>query len=546
MRSHVVIFTCSALLILLILPRAVLAVETEPFPSSSISFELVSNALAWFLPLGVTLVAVGASDSERARHAAVSLPLAMAVAAAGYTLTGFGLQFGGVGLVSEQPAFASLVSEWSPLDLSQGPGWGLLGLRGFGFPVELRSEDTLMLLLSQLPLVTMTAVIPLLAIGDRLRPLPSALLAALISGVVYPIVGNWVRGGGWLSQLGVTSDLGQGFVDFGLSTYHLVGACAALAGLFAFRRVEPRQPAQGTPQLPRVYLPLNVLLGGCLALVGWMVVQVAQPLIDHASISRPTAMLNALLAISGSALASLLYGWLVRGQFDTGLVGRGIIAGLVAIGPSVAFVPPLAAVCIGAISGLALAPTMYLTERVVGLDDRAAALSVHGASAIWGLLALGIFANGTQGSGWGANSALPAGSAQGVTGLLAVSDLVPDVGQLYAQIFGLMGILVFALALPWLLLGVLSKAYISPATMSALAGGRTSHAKPSAAVWASTGSGEAVREKLRASFDRIALMFARTDEADPYALEGGDETLEEPGVPEEPTPAPHRHFPSSS
>ncbi|MHB1294948.1 MAG: hypothetical protein ACYC4R_08100 [Anaerolineae bacterium] len=410
------------------------------------SADLALHALSWLLPLGIALVAVGLAEPKRAVQVAGSLPLALAVGVLGYYATGFALQYGGAGLVSDHPDLAKLVAEWSPLDLSLGPGWGLVGLRGFGLPTELLNETVLTLFIAQLPLVTTAALIPLLALNGQTPRLPALALSLLVAAVGYPLAGNWLWGGGWLSQLGETLELGQGTMDYGMASLHVIGAGAALAGLAVFRSRTPRSEERSTvPHLPTVYLPLFVLMGAFLTLIGWVGVTSWQPLRDSTS-SAMSTFLNGLLAASAAALAAMLYGWAARGEPDAGLTGRGLVAGLIAVSAGAPVLPPWGALAVGAIAGLCLAPTMYLFDRVLHLGDTAAVLSTHGAAALWGLVATGLLA-ATAG-------AEPAGYLLG-----------GGAGQWQAQLLGAAAISILALLGPGVLLAVLAQAYQLPSTM---------------------------------------------------------------------------------
>lgn len=419
--------------------------------------------LVWLMPLGIALAAVGVGDPRRAHQVATSLPLALVAALGGYALCGFAFQFGGVGLVSDSPGLAAFIAEWSPLDLALGSGWGLMGLSGFALPPHLMSEEALRLFVSQLALVTTAALIPLVTLSGRVPRLPSLFLALLVSCVSYPLMGNWLRGGGWLSHLGETLHLGHGFVDYGLSSLHLLGGGAALAALLAFGR--RRVPESERPELPVSYLPLNVLAGAFLALIGWLVMILSQPLVPRPG-SAAWLVIKALVAVSASTLGTFFYGWLARGEPDPGLTGRGIIAALVAISAPLPFVPLWVAALVGGLTGITLAPAMYLVEHVLGLDDRGAVVSVHGLAALWGLLAAGLFADGSLGAGWNIPGAQGASAmlSQGVTGYLAAGG-AQGIGQLYAQIIGIGAVLIVAALAPWALLALAARAYALPPTI---------------------------------------------------------------------------------
>lgn len=429
----------------------------------------------WLLPLGLSFLAVGGSHPSRAHHAATALPLAMALAVGSYYVCGFALQFGGVGLVSDDPDFARLLAEWSPLDLKLGPGWGLVGLRGFLLSEEVVQGEGLWLFISQLALVTTAALLPLVTLNGRVPRLPMVVLAGVTAAVCYPLMGNWVRGGGWLSQLGLTLGWGHGYVDFGMTSLFLVGGAAALAGLVTFRRASAAEtpggadeatPAPELPRLPPAYLPLHVLLGGFMALGGWMVTVMHQPLIPMVG-AMPALLTRALLAAGGAALASLLYGWLVRGDPDPALAGRAMLAAMVATGAGLPFLPLGVVVVLGILVGLALAPLMYLVERTLGLDDPAASVSVALFPAVAGLLAVGLLANGRTGAAWNLADATLVGGLAPRSALthLGATGVNAGAGQLWAQMAGVAALLVLGGVMPLALVGLVARAYTLPAAM---------------------------------------------------------------------------------
>jgi len=154
---------------------------------------------------------------------------------------------------------------------------------------------------------------------------------------------------------------------------------------------------------------------------------------------------------------SSLYVWFVRGGPDLLMVARGLVAALIAISASCAFVPAWAALVIGAIAGLLLPLSIYLFDVKLRLDDHTAAVAMHGISGLWGLIAVGVFADGSTGAGWngvGVTQYLGI-DGQGVSGLLAGPGFQADwPAQLYAQLTGIVALLLLALAASWLILYV--------------------------------------------------------------------------------------------
>ncbi len=443
-------------LVFLSSPKMVSADGGELGLLSGAQLQTLAYVATWLLPLGVAMVAVGLSTPARAQQVATALPLALAVSIGGYYLCGYAFHFGGIELVVRAPELSAFVAEWSPLDLWLGPGWGIVGLRGFALPAEMMTEPALHLFVSQLPLVTTAALIPLLSLNERIPRFPVFLLALLVSCICYPVMGNWLRGGGWLSRLGETLYLGRGFLDYGLGSLHLVGGFAALAGILAFRQrtLEPTQ----APALPVSYLPLNVFAGAFLSLLGWLVMLLSQPLAPT-SPNSSYLVIDALLAVGASIVATLAYSWLVRGEFDAGLVGRGILAAMVAVSAGLTYIPSWACALVGFLAGLLLAPTMYLIEHVLRLEDPGAAISVHGMAALGGILTTGLLMTESGRGGMVGDSVVATVSMVGIEGYLAGIK-----GQLMAQLVGAGALLVLAGLVTLVLLAIVAQGYaIRPA-----------------------------------------------------------------------------------
>lgn len=410
---------------------------------------LILTALAFLLPAGITMIAAASTTEKEAKDTALMGLLAIPLAIIAYALVGFGLQFGGLGVVSDLPGAERLVREWSPLDVAWGPGWGVIGLSGFGVLRGNFGGDLVSLFLFQAALVATATAIPLLSLAKRLNFPLLLLISFFTGGLLYPLFGNWVWGGGWLSQLGKNIGLGHGFIDFaGSGTVHLLGAGVALAGILVFGTRLKRHRGPVAP--PPVHLPLLALLGTFLLLVGWLGVALGNPLLDE-TLPFAQIALNLMLSASGGLVAAAIYSWFTTGAPDLLISLRGGVAGLVAASASFPFVPPWAFLLIGAIAGLLLPLTLYLLEVKLRLDDPTAAVGMHALPGVWGLLALGLFADGRSGVGWnrvGIGDYLGV-SGQGVSGLFAVSGFQPDSTQLYAQLVGI-GALILLIGGGWL------------------------------------------------------------------------------------------------
>jgi ammonium transporter, Amt family len=422
---------------------------------------LLAVCMAMWVPIGLALLASGGMTEQRAALATLMGLVALGIASLGYLVTGFAFQFGGVGLVSRVPALGQLIWEWSPLDRNWGLGWGVIGLRGFLLGTDASQPQAYLLYLSQLAPLSVAVLLPLLALRGRVKPFAWIVGTAVLSMFTYPVVGNWIWGGGWLANLGANAGLGHGFLDFtGAGSVHLVGASVALAGLLVF--VRPRGPTgdDAPVEMPPIHLPMLALMGSFLLIPGWVGLALSNPLIATTEIAWPVVAVNFVLAGLAGALVALIYSWFTTGTSNVFMTARGLVSGLVAISAAALFVPAWSALVIGGIAGLSLPLAAYFIMQVLRLDDQSLIVPMHGVSAAWGLLAAAFFADGSYGAGWngvGVSTYLGA-SGQGVTGYLAGAGMQPDFPQqLYAQLIGTLAILVFTFVVSWVLFKLLSK-----------------------------------------------------------------------------------------
>ena len=404
---------------------------------------------------------------------------ALGLAVIGYVVVGFALQFGGVGLVHNLPGFEGLIWEWSALGPTWGPGWGMAGLVGWGLTDPAATSAAYALALANLPWVITAALIPLIGLRGRVPGWAAIVLGLLIGGLIYPLAGNWIWGGGWLANLGLNLGLGHGYVDVaGAGLVHLLGAAAALAGILIFLPRRPRSAAPGETALPATRWPLLALLGAVALLIGSFAWTVANPLLPRDTLDLSLLALNGILAAAAGALAALAYTWLVAGAPDPLMAARGLAAALIATTAFAPFVPPWAALAVGAAAGLLTPLVIFTVDRLLRWDDPAAVLTVHGLGGALGLVALGIFADGKAGAGWngvGVDSYLGV-AGQGVTGLLAAAGYQPDwPAQMQAQGVGLAALALFGFFVAWLLLA-------PPAILLHLLRPRPVAATPSAAI----------------------------------------------------------------
>jgi Amt family ammonium transporter len=179
----------------------------------------------------------------------------------------------------------------------------------------------------------------------------------------------------------------------------------------------------GTPNaMPGHHIPMAVV--GCFILAfGWFGFNAGSTL-SGTDLRIGVVAVNTMLASAGGAFASTLYMWILYGKPDISMAANGFLAGLVAITAPCAFVTAPVAVLIGAIAGILLCWAVFFVERTLKIDDPVGAISVHGVNGTWGVLSLGLFADGTYGDGW---NGVP-GTVKGL--------LYGDASQFLAQCIG--------------------------------------------------------------------------------------------------------------
>jgi len=245
-----------------------------------------------------------------------------------------------------------------------------------------------------------TATIPTGTMAERWKFSAFCIFAFMMGGIVYPVYANWVWGGGWLATLGSNFGLGHGHVDFaGSSVVHMVGGVAALAGGIVLGPRLGKYDKQGNAKtIAAHHLPM-ALLGTFILAFGWFGFNPGSTLAGT-DLRIAVVATNTMLASAGGALSAMLYMWMVYGKPDPGMLVNGMLAGLVAITAPCAFVTAPVSVLIGLISGVLVIWAAFFIEKTLKVDDPVGAIAVHGVNGMWGVLSLGLFADGSYGDGW--------------------------------------------------------------------------------------------------------------------------------------------------
>jgi Amt family ammonium transporter len=281
------------------------------------------------------------------------------------------------------------------------------------------------------------ATIPTGSMAERWKWQPFVVWSLFCGAIYYPLFTAWTWGGGWLAKLGSSLDLGNGYVDFaGSGVVHAVGGTAALTGAIVLGPRIGKFARDGTPRaIPGHHIPM-AMLGTFILLMGWFGFNAASTLAGTDVQFAVVATNTAIAGVFGAFIAML---WITKrtGKPDPGMMANGLLAGLVAITAPCAFVSPWAAAVIGTVSGVLVIEAVFFIERRMKVDDPVGAIGVHMCNGLWGVIAVGLFANKSYGIGW---NGVTLGETQGVTGLFY--DFNDGGRQLIAQLIGALVIVV--------------------------------------------------------------------------------------------------------
>jgi Amt family ammonium transporter len=431
--------------------------------------------LGYLIPIGVFLLAWGGMEPNRARRAAAVGSLALALATVGYFAVGFAFHLGGAQVVVNQPAYEELDALYA---IGEQKEWGLIGTTGFflsGYDEDNKESvpltpEAMALFVNYLPLVTTAVLLVALSVHGQTRGWQAASGGLAVAAILFPIVACWVWGGGWLSNLGAESTVarGHGFVDHaGSGTVYLLGGLASLGALVGLKKRLPPGKIGEPEEMPPAHFPLLANLGAMLfglGLLGW---SLSTPFhAAGATLNLPRVAVNVVLAGAGATFVTQAYSWFAIGRANALMSARGAAAGFVAIAAGAPFIPPWAALLVGAIVGLLLSLGVYFVERVLRLPDATATIALGLVAGLIGLLVVPVFADGLWGQGWNGvgQEEYQTEALKGVTGFLPAEKFEngDGPGQLIAQLAGLGAIGALSFFIGWLTFTLLDLPYTRP------------------------------------------------------------------------------------
>jgi Amt family ammonium transporter len=290
-----------------------------------------------------------------------------------------------------------------------------------------------------------TATIPTGAMAERWSWKNFCLYGFWVA-LPYCLYANWVWGGGFLAQGGINWGLGHGAVDFaGSGVVHAMGGIISLAGVMVLGPRIGKYDVQGRAKAMQGHNVSYVVAGTFILAFGWFGFNPGSTLAGT-DLRISYVVVNTMLASFTGALFAMFTLQAKGLKPDTTMMCNGMLSGLVAITAPCAFVDPWAAAAIGAVAGVLVVLSVFFWENR-GIDDPVGAISVHGVNGLWGVLSVGIFANGAYGAGWNGvvrDSMVKAYGSDGVRGLL-----YGDFGQFIMQIIDCAVVIVFGFVMAY-------------------------------------------------------------------------------------------------
>ena len=324
--------------------------------------------LVFFMNLGFATVEAGFARSKNTVNILSKNFIVFAVSSLGFMLLGWGLMFGGdnpiVGTENLWILGGTDLSVYDDTLTSSVPFWGK-----FFF---------------QLVFCGTAATIVSGAVAERVKYISFIIFSFVLTLLIYPIVGHWIWGGGWLADLG--------FQDFaGDTAVHSVGGWAALAGAMLLGpRIGKYDKNKRPRAIPGHSMSLAVI-GLFVLWLGWFGFNPGSTM----SFQNPSDVMHILMTTNSSAIAavmtSTITAWIFIGKPDLGMTINGCLAGLVGVTASCAYVTVGASLLIGAIAGIIVVFAVMFFDRI-GIDDPVGATSVHLCCGVFGTICVGLFA----------------------------------------------------------------------------------------------------------------------------------------------------------
>jgi Amt family ammonium transporter len=330
---------------------------------------LLAAFLVFFMQAGFAMVETGFTRAKNAGNIMMKNLMDFCVGSIAFFLVGYALMFG--------------------TDIG-----GFIGMSGFGLnnvdPSTGEGLWTFAYWMFQVVFAATAATIVSGAMAERTRFNAYLVYSAVISAFIYPVVGHWIWGGGWLAD--------KGMIDFAGSTVvHSIGGWAALAGAILIGpRIGKYNKDGSSKAIPGHNVPLAAL-GVFILWFGWFGFNPGST-VSGTNLSIAVIAVTTNLSAAAGAIAAMITVWIQFGKPDTSMTLNGALAGLVAITAGCANVSPVSSIIIGALAGILVVFAVEFIDKVLKIDDPVGAISVHGVCGSFGTLMVGVFAQEPYGS----------------------------------------------------------------------------------------------------------------------------------------------------
>jgi Amt family ammonium transporter len=340
---------------------------------------LIAAFLVFFMNLGFGLVESGFCRAKNCVNILFKNFVVFAVSSIAFLALGFGLMFGdGNPLLGLKGLLFVTGADNSPaLGAAYQGVYGALNWTG----VPLWAK-----FFFQLVFAGTAATIVSGAVAERIKFKAFIIFTLFMVGVIYPIGGHLIWGGGWLAS--------KGFLDFAGSTVvHSIGGWAALAGVIVLGPRIGKYGKDGKVFAIPGHSMTSAAIGVFVLWFGWFGFNPGSTMAaDGPSIAHVATTTN--IAAAAATLSSMITAWILLGKPDFGMTLNGCLAGLVAITAPCAFVSVPSSLIIGIIAGVIVVLAVFFFDRI-RIDDPVGATAVHLANGVFGTIALGLFADPT-------------------------------------------------------------------------------------------------------------------------------------------------------
>ncbi|HEY7528108.1 MAG TPA: ammonium transporter, partial [Candidatus Deferrimicrobiaceae bacterium] len=340
---------------------------------------MLAAFLVFFMNLGFALVESGFCRAKNTVNILFKNFVVFGVSSLAFLVLGFGLMFGdGNALLGLKGLFFAAGADNSPATGEAYKGV-YHALNWTGIPLWAK-------FFFQLVFAGTAATIVSGAVAERIKFKSFLIFTLFMVGVIYPVGGHLIWGGGWLAS--------KGFLDFAGSTVvHSIGGWAALAGILMLGPRIGKYGSGGKVNAIPGHSMTSAAIGVFILWFGWFGFNPGSTMAaDGASIAHVATTTN--VAAAAATVASMITAWILFGKPDFGMTLNGCLAGLVAITAPCAFVSVPSSLIIGLVAGVLVVLAVLFFDKV-RVDDPVGATAVHLANGVFGSIALGLFADPT-------------------------------------------------------------------------------------------------------------------------------------------------------